>query len=271
VILVDPRAGSENLIEPLREFGHKVKSKRMKFGDVAFQLEGHPEQCLLGIEYKKLDDLLNSLRTKRLVGHQLPGMVKTYRHFSVLLVEGIYAPDVDGRVQQLLKSRRRKGRRKGGPSGKVYGLFETYGSWQYHTLQKMLYTICFRGGVHYARTLDLRETVHWIAALYEWARKGWNKHHSHLAFDQALIIRPDQTMLMKPSQVRAFAKEIPGVGWERSRVVAKAFRYPVDMFEASKKDWLQLEGFGPVLAARAWETLHSRTKRLSKVQGVDSD
>ena len=79
MILVDSREGSKQLQPLLRD----SKLTRLEFADFAFtgsDRDGRISQ--IGIEYKTLPDVLSCIADGRFAGHQLPGMMKAYDHFS---------------------------------------------------------------------------------------------------------------------------------------------------------------------------------------------
>ena len=79
MILVDTRAGSNELIEPLLKAGLPVEEATLEFGDLAFLGRGEGGKKLtIGIEHKKMGDLVQSMTGGRLAGHQLPGMLGMY-------------------------------------------------------------------------------------------------------------------------------------------------------------------------------------------------
>lgn len=95
MLTVDPREGSNNLVEPLSMMGVPVRRETLEYGDVAFVGRGPSESSLpVGIEYKSVSDLLTSWQDGRLLGHQLPGMLNCYT-INYLLVEGATSVDTD--------------------------------------------------------------------------------------------------------------------------------------------------------------------------------
>src|ERR1035437_8002080 len=98
MILVDLRIGSKYLLAPLKAAGFEAQLVELEFGDIAFEGKGPNGTTLnIGVELKVLGDLVNSLRTGRLAGHQLPGLLKTY-DYAWLLVEGEWRANAAGQV-----------------------------------------------------------------------------------------------------------------------------------------------------------------------------
>src|SRR6266446_2939294 len=88
MIFVDYRQGSHELVAPLQALGLPVEETTLEFGDVAFEGRGEGGKPVsIGIEFKKLGELVQALRTQRLQGYQLKGMRKAF-DYSYLFVEG---------------------------------------------------------------------------------------------------------------------------------------------------------------------------------------
>ena len=80
MIWVDSRIGSKDLAAPLTRLGLPAELTTLPFGDIAFEGQGDDRGPLtVGIEFKVLTDLVQSLRSGRLVGHQVPGLRQTWR------------------------------------------------------------------------------------------------------------------------------------------------------------------------------------------------
>jgi ERCC4-type nuclease len=98
VIFVDRRVGSKDLLSPLRQTGLEAELVELEFADVAFSGLGTKGASVdIGVELKTLNDLVGSLRSGRLAGHQLPGLRTKYEH-AWLIVEGLWKSDERGQV-----------------------------------------------------------------------------------------------------------------------------------------------------------------------------
>ena len=62
---------------------------RMDYGDAMVTGNGPCGQVDIGIERKRIGDLVNSITTGRLSGHQLPGLLAQY-YKVYIIVEGMY-------------------------------------------------------------------------------------------------------------------------------------------------------------------------------------
>ena len=215
-VLVDRRIGSKDLLEPLRKLGLVAELTELEFGDVAFVGKGEKGTPLdIGIELKRLGDLIGSLRDGRLAGHQLPGLLKTYEH-TWLLVEGAWRSGAHG---ELLAPRR--GRGWVTPPGRMSA----------HELTKQLLTLELRGGLHVEHTTTRTDTLHFLVALYHWwTDVTLDDHRSHLAIHRPPTLAPI-------GQFRETVTTLPGIGLRTSLAVRKHFRSLRRAFAAPVKEW----------------------------------
>lgn len=237
--MVDPRVGSGDLLSPLQTLGLNAELKPLEFGDVAFTGNGpQGEGCAwVGVERKRLKDMLGSIRSGRYSGHQLPGLRRRY-DFCYLLVEGLYRPsrDQDGILEEH--------HGKDGWQPVVIGRSR----FLYRELSMFLMTLQTVVGMPVLRSLSVPETAHLVRDLWQWwNRKTWAQHRAHVQFN----LTTDQGLIDRPSLLRRMAKELPGIGWERSLAVEQEFRNVEQMVLADEKRWRGISGIGKVLAARA--------------------
>lgn len=229
---VDNRKGSAELFIPLSARRVPVELTTLQYGDCCFV--GHAAQgdVLIGIERKTIRDLIQSMTTGRLSGHQLPGLVE---HFAYrwLLIEGRYRESPDGFVELPWKT-----------GWEVVRL-------QYSALENYLLTVQLRAGVSVQRTYDLRDSAHWLALLYRWfTAKEWQEHRAHLALQQVA----DPSMWLKPNLVHRMAAQLPGID-EKAKDIAGKFPTVADMVTADEVTWRSIPGIGKVLAKRIWTAL----------------
>jgi ERCC4-type nuclease len=203
MILVDRRVGSNDLLAPLKAAGFEAQLVELEYGDIAFEGKGPNGTTLnIGIELKVLGDLINSLRTGRLAGHQLPGLLKTY-DYAWLLVEGQWEQNTKG---QVLTQKRRMGiwtPMKGGMSASE--------------LDKQLLTLELCGGLHVAHTSTRADTIRLVGNLYRWwTDRSLDGHTSHLALHTAPAV-------YAISPFRAAVCSWPGIGVKTSKAVEQRF------------------------------------------------
>lgn len=231
--MVDPRAGSKELIAPLRAAGLSVEETTLQFGDLAWVgrgENGHPIAC--GLEHKKLPDLINSMTTERLAGHQLTGMLRTYDR-CYLIIEGEWDVDDSGRVVVPSKFKRLVTPLKGAPCASV--------------LESRVWTLEHRGGLRVRWTRNQKETIRHVSTLYRcWSDRDLDEHRSHLAIHAPDLDRGLQAPL---SLKRRIAAVLPHIGYTLSAAVDKYFPSVWRMVNAPASEWMEIEGIGRKTAA----------------------
>lgn len=237
MLYVDPRVGSKELAPLLRARGAHVELKK---GDADFYWLGDEGKVRVGVERKTIGDLLSCIADGRFAGHQL---IKLHESFDVvwLLVEGEYIADPYG---ELLVTDR-TGTFKPVPWGKR--------AWMHKAVEKYLSTMTHRGGVLVKNTQDRPDSADWIRAEYGWWQEPIEEHKSHRAFHNHNLM--DKVNLVKPSLVRRWANELPGIGWERSLGVDKHFKAPAEMVLADAKEWASIDGIGKKTAEAVVEVI----------------
>lgn len=245
MIHVDRRVGSAHLLAPLEARGLPVEETDLDFGDVAFNGSGPSGDVAIGIELKKLDDLIGSLTTKRFQAHQLPGMLKAYQ-FPILIVEGQYREAADGLIE------------RGVSFGPRLNWLRHRTYMTYNQLEGMLYTLTFHTPFRIIKTRDTPHTVSEVARLYRRFQRPWASHDSHQAVLKAV---PHATAELRDPWFNrdrffpeAVALQVPGLGNKRALAAAKHFRSARRMAWASPKAWESVEGVGAILARKAYET-----------------
>jgi ERCC4-type nuclease len=235
-IYIDKRVGSNELYAPLQARGVPVELTTLEFGDCCFIGHGPESPIVVGVERKRITDLLQSMTTGRLSGHQLPGLCESYA-FRWLLVEGVYRESRDGLVEIPRK----------------HGTWELHRV-QYAAVQNYLLTLTLRGGLHVQRTYSVQESAAWLEALYAWwTRKAWAEHRSHLALHQAA----DYAVFVRPTLVQRMAAQLPGID-EKAKDVAVRFHTVADMVAAGEPEWRSIPGIGKVTASRVHRALRTR-------------
>lgn len=237
MIFVDDRKGSKQLADLVTD----GILTHLEFGDAFFTGNGLDGDVDIGVERKTIGDLVNSVSTGRLGGHQIPGLLETY--FRVyLIVEGVWKGN--SRTGEL-EVRKGKGWHNLDRGGRR---FSYLGLWAYlNTLEVMT-------GVMIRPTVNISGTASMIEGLYKWWQKPWNKHESHLQMHKS----GPPTALMKigkPSLLRCMAAELPGIGWGRSLAVEKQFPSVEAMVLASEWEWRHVEGIGKITAKNVWEAM----------------
>lgn len=243
-MIVDRRAGSKDLYPQLQMARvQPLELGDLHYGDVSILGNG-PEGCpwTVGIEYKKLPDLAQSIDTGRLAGHQLPGMLECYQD-CWLLIEGIWRTGKYGEVQVP---------RASGWQSLING---RSGGFSAKSLYGFILTCQIKLGIKVVQCGASEQTVAWLSAInHWWTGKEYEEHRAHLAFDSSSAL----TLVSRPSLVRRVAKELPGIGWGRSGAVAKSFHSVVEMATAAQSEWEDIEGIGKTTAGRVIDALEGR-------------
>lgn len=241
MIEVDYRIGSEHLVDQLKSMGLPAQMVELTYGDVAFFGNGQDGRISVGIELKKIRDLINSIRDGRLSGHQLPGMTNFYPA-CMLIVEGLFQPDESGRLQ--IWSR---------------------GGWElldkpsimYAEVDNYISTLQWCVNLRFKRTSNERETAHVIANQYRWWSKQYKEHTAHTQFDDpgfvgALPLRPFGVV------ERASHAILPGLGVQKVQAIARKFPSVFDMALSTEGEWSSVEGIGKTIAHNMVESIHGR-------------
>jgi ERCC4-type nuclease len=227
MITVDFRQGSHDLVEPLRRTGIEVYETEtpdeMPFGDIAFEGRGEKgKRVQVGIEFKKIEELVGSLRTGRLQGHQAPGMQDAY-DFRYLLIEGELLYDKRGRLL------RRVGKRDFRPMGGGMGVGE---------FLKRLFVLHLRWGLNPLWARTRRDSLMLIEMLYRtWTDQDLDEHKSHLG-----IYQPPHIVPLSPFRQTVSSASFPGISIRKSLAVEKAFKGSLRRaVNAPTEEWAEIE------------------------------
>lgn len=200
-LLLDGAVGSNELEVPLRRLGLPVEVMHLEYGDVAFMGRGERGSPLyIGIELKKIGELVTSLRTKRFQGHQLLGLSRDFDR-RYLLIEGDFHHDTEGRATVL---------RSGGKPRALAGAPNAV------AFEQEVLNMQTRGGMWVRHVSTRRDTIRFILAAFRyWTDKDLDEHKSHMA-----VYAPDmdKLLLTPPSDFRrALQVLLPGVGFAASK------------------------------------------------------
>lgn len=237
MIWIDGREGSV-------EMSHLIEESvvvTLDYGDAAFLGKGPDGEVEVGVERKKIGDLLNSIATGRLGGHQLPGLLSSY-HKVYLIVEGEWRANP---ITGIVEAPRRKGMWVDISKGRKFRGDEV---WAFLTTME-------NTGVIVRTTRNMTETCRMIENLERWWNKEWDKHRSHLAMHKRPMGMAAVLTTSPPSLLRRIAAELPHIGVDRSRLVERHFRSVVHMINAEEEEWMEVEGVGKVTAREVVEAV----------------
>jgi ERCC4-type nuclease len=247
MISIDSRTGSKELAPLFEAHGAPVRITTLEYGDLAWEGKGPTGLCSVCVERKVIGDLIDSMQSRRLSGHQLPGMAETY-DYAYLIVEGIWRPGVDGAIQI--------GRGSLGEASYGGRWAEGYGrQLQYSAIDNYLATLELHAGMIFRRTMCADETVQVVRDLYSWwTDKAWADHSSHLAVYAPANVPQGKSRLnmvaRDPSLCEKWAMQLTGID-KKAQVVASHFGSARIMANATKEQWMQIKGIGKGIANQA--------------------
>ena len=231
ILYVDDRVGSREFVDPLRsQYKLKVVEKRLSFGDFAFVGNGPSGPLKLAVERKTFGDLCGSLMKNRLSSHQVPGMLDDY-DMVWILVEGIWKPAGDDRIEVF-----RRGGWYPAPTSLTYSQLEAW---------MISFDVMGGGRIKRWKVSTEKDTARFVATLFRWWQKPWNRHTSH---EQLGKMVPsvhgvaNKVMLQKVSPMVRVAAALPAIGAKGARMAFKRWRSIIDMIEADEEDWQGLIG-----------------------------
>jgi ERCC4-type nuclease len=254
MILVDSRIGSSFTSTNGRKFDILAALKErtngnaglttLDSGDFVFEGCGPNGTVYIGIERKALGDALGSMRSNRYAGDQAKRMSDAY-DICYLFIEGLYRPSKDG----LLETH--NGREwkpftlaAKGPQSRQY--------WQYSELDKHIVSMENKKNVIMVRSTSPMETVWQIVNRYQWWQKPWDSHKSCDPIKLQAEIRFAEVTLL-----RDMASRIPGIGWEKSKLVEDYFGTIERMATALSSEWREA-GFGEKLAVKFYGLMRGK-------------
>ncbi len=252
---IDPRAGSEKLIA---KFPGECEATTLEFGDIAFFGNG-PDNVVwyIGIEYKQLDDLVACIKSGRLTGTQLPGMMNLY-DLSLIIVEGIAQPEPDtGRLMRY---------RGGGGS---YGMRIGYSSYDNFLTSIAVFSTLSGKPCIVKTSSSIAITVQMIRDIYELFQKPWSEHKAftrpdctkmeRVSFNIDLIdIKPEDPDYPK-HVLRKSVFQVDRIGWDVAGAIAEKFSTMENALAASQKEWQTIDHVGPLMADRVYRAFHGRS------------
>lgn len=249
MILIDPRAGSHQYLAKIKgKVNCKVEHSSLPSGDFAFDGNGPNGRIGIGIELKRLDDMLGSMRQGRLAGDQLVNMNGGYGMTYVIL-QGRYRPDEEGNLTVLRKTR-------DGMKWVVLDISRGNAAmgrmFKYAELDKHICTLECLKHVCMVRAETSLEVTWQVVNRYLWWQKAWEEHNSGDP-----IKLQAEVMFNRVSLRRDIATRIPAIGWKRSKDVAVHFKTTYDMVTASAEEWQEVEGIGGKIAKDVWSKLRS--------------
>lgn len=234
MILLDPREKEDY---SLAQYIAEAQVTTLEFGDAA--VLGYGDQ-LIGVERKRVGDLLRVIADGRFVSEQLPGLVNAYSRVY-LLVEGEWTTRGDGAL--LIRN---------GRSQWEQPLWGRQDGWRYAEVARWLISLEEGAGIRVMRTATPQESAAWLENLEAEFLKAPEKRRAL----QSLYYPPIPS-LISPSLVRRFAALLPGIGPGKSLAVAEHFGTVERAVNSPLKSWLEIAGVGGTIAKKVWDAIRS--------------
>lgn len=203
MVKVDYRRGSDEFRVHLRRLGIPCKKATLPYADFSFHGNGPDGRVRIGVERKTLSELITAVEDNRFIGHQLPGLLKTY-DWVYVVCEGTYRPD---RTSGILMS-----------GGREAGF--TRDRHLYENFEKFILSLERKARVTVRTTTGKLHTAYFIRALYKWAEKSWDSHKSVYKVDETT---PDFAIMDERTVRRKILAQVPAIGWKRSRAASEYF------------------------------------------------
>ena len=224
----------------LRELGSMAIPAPIPHGDVVFfgkweadSVDKDAIDIRVLVERKKIPDMVNSILTGRYLSQAQAAHEAGFK-WKTLIVEGDMQPGLDGFLE-MPHWQNTNGKKK-----RVW--LPVTPLIQYSRFDQYLSEVSLFLGIMVKRSVNVKETAAQVKALWLLYQKPPSEHHSLKSIYTTPV--PGQNLLLRPSLVRRMAKELVGVGWQRSGDVDKRFKSIREMVDATEKDWLEIPGVG---------------------------
>lgn len=243
MLFIDPRLGSRELLSPLRGKGLvcELADPELPYGDVCFEGYGPDGVMTVGIEHKKLHDIMDCIEDHRYSAHQLVGMKKMYGE-SWLMIEGYWKPHSESAYLM-----------EGFKSGTSWGMYRERGSGGRPTMYSKLYRYLIsvrRAGVYLDCPKDREQSVQNIHEIYHYYQK--KTHTSMVELQKAAL----PVLSGKPPLVRLWGNALTDVGAKYSLEAQGLFRTPIRLANSNEEEWLRIKGIGVSTSQQIIREIH---------------
>lgn len=246
MILVDPRIGSGELFTDIKlrvNGACEIADPQLPGGDFAWEGKGPDGPVYVGVERKRLSDMLTSLRYGRYAGYQAVQMSNMY-DVCYLVVEGLWRPDQDGMLCAPKKSR---GRTEWVPFTLAAKGPQSRNYFRYAELDKFLQAMEVKKNVIVVRSTSKLETVWQVVDRYQWWQKDWDTHES-----TDPIKMQTEITFQKISEQRMAMAAWPGIGLKKSKAVHARFGTIENAVNALPSEWREVDGIGETLSVKLY-------------------
>lgn len=293
-LFCDPQSGSCDLIPYFKRYvvprSLLISDILLPSADVMFVGDGPSNSMVrVGIEVKKLDDLLDCVITNRFTDEQLTKMVRDYDELWLLIVDEFKPEEQSG---YLVKRKRtsntghgkRVARRRRNDGMWVPASYQRAREQKYSTLIKWLGTVQrYMHAAGYSFNIwhvrDEDEAAQWCYAQYLWYNeKGFDRHKAMKGFSSATMDRRidrkvdrPRAPIFLPKDVKERARSVQaydGIGYESAVAIARAFESDHAIRNASVEEIAKVRVGGKVLGKRKAESLFKRMRGLKELKGA---
>jgi ERCC4-type nuclease len=225
MIWVTTAANDKDLVRPLGVATYLPQ------GDAIFKGTADGKEVKVCVERKKMRDLVNCINDGRHIQQVRQAMAAGFDYYT-LVVEAIWRSAKDGEAEY-----------KAGRNWTRTGMPWT-------RIQAYLMELHYLMGVQVLYSKSTKETCDLIKALYRFFQT-----EDHGSLKKFYVAPIDGLLLSQPSLVRRVAKELPGIGWDRSIAVEEKWDTVRGMVNAPVDEWLEIEGIGKGIANKVQEEL----------------
>lgn len=253
MILVDPREPQEllDLVKERVNGNARYTRPQLNSGDFCFTGNGPTGEINVGIEVKKLQDLLAAERSGRYVC-QLTKMMEEY-DVCVLIIEGVFRPGESGFIETYtrggwgvlnLSTRAQREARTRNNDYRYYSELDNFET-----------SLCMKKDVVIKCSGSRLHTAWRIVNLYNWFQRAWESHDSteQVKIQAGIITR-------RASYVRMVAAQLPRIGWNLSGKVEKHFGSIDRMINSLPSEWEEIPGIGRNTALEICKVIKERSR-----------
>jgi ERCC4-type nuclease len=229
MIHIDHRVGSAELA---KYFVEPIEVGKLMFGDFAFIGRGPDGPVHIGIERKHIRDLIDSVKSGRLWGHQIPGMLDVF-DYSYLVIEGVFKMQPE---YTMLPVGNRWIKLKIGSK----------------VLDPFLNSVQVLTGMMIHYTMGKKATAQYVESLYRWWGKNFGDHGAYGPYMRSSRLPEKCT---NGAMVYMMARCLPGVGVKKAESIRQHFSSVVDMVNAPAEEWLKIPEIGKSLTSKIQEAI----------------
>ncbi len=243
ILYVSSATGSVDLAPHLERAGAQVVLKRCNT-DIEFLGFGPAGPSAIGIEHKSAvtSDIFDSMQSGRLVGTQMPVMVRHYQWLRYVIIEGNLRRAKDG-LLEIKKWGGGQWEPAYSRNGKGW-MWDEYRK-RIESLQEFFSEPHCAGRTMVVETYDVNESVAFVLMLQaKWSRP-YEDHASHLQWDRSRRRESVPVNPFVPTSERdltqLWASDIDGIGAKKSAYLARHFGpRPIRLANATIEEWRQV-------------------------------